>query len=674
MYDEEDLFFIEEEKLNNIQCDNNLAIEIIGNRVDKISYDQKDISFEEIIKQIEKILKGNARVFIKKNEKLIKDLYNGANELKSVGIRFDDYIGCNIGMNGHNYIIFDLGYSKSPAGQIDIVEQKYRKIAEYDKVCRLTSNLDVIKLAIDVRINFSEAVELINKACAYFKVVNPPVLKIAHGHTEYAQLNTIHLKQFTNVHSALHELTHYIGEADDIIELIDKKVYKDEVGYLKQKYGDNIPDKELQMAKWYARKGYRANPHGPKFVKKLDELLSWWKNQDFLNPCKKELTEVKLVRIDPRLTKIFKNNEIIIYLVDGDVVRKDFDIQFTSGGNAGRYPKFTPTCDIWVESTLGDKDKLFNAAHEIVERYLMLFNNVDYDTAHAKASDYELAIRKREVKDPIKFAIDTTNLCKINWFLRQSQRSNGLWPGFLCDGQIVDLEQFSNRCMGKCAESKIYCPICGKMMYQLKDGQEKKFTGFFDSHKLSENINDWISDEMVKWFEERTKKHISLVQKYCEKIYKYDPDRFEGIIERGREHDSSKYKGIERNPYIIISWSYKAKDNGGKPLEFPKYIKDKLNEATLHHITTNQHHPDYWSPRKTSLLNNNDRDKLPEKIIDATVMDDLSICEMCCDWMGISDEKGSDVVEWAKNNINKRWKFTDDQEQLIWEIISVGIQ
>ncbi len=505
MHDEEDLFFIEEEKLNNVLCNKDHAVAIIGGRVSKISYDHQNISFSEVIDEFKKMLKYDAKFFIKDNEKLIKDLYNGANELKSIGIEFDDYVGCNIGMRGGNYVIFDLGYSKSPAGQIDIVEQRNR-------------------------------------------------------------------------------------------------------------------------------------------------------------------------RIDPRLTKIFKNNEIIVYLVDGDVVRKNFDIQFTSGGNAGRYPKFTPTCDIWVENTLGDKDKLFNAAHEIVERYLMLFNNVDYDAAHAKASNYELAIRKKEVEDPIKFAVDTTNLCKINWFFRQSQRSNGLWPGFLCDGQIVDLEQFSNRCIGKCAESKIYCPTCGKMMYQLKDGQEKKFTGFFDSHKLSENINDWISDEMIEWFEERTKKHISLVQKYCEKIYKYDPDRFEGIIERGREHDSSKYEGIERNPYIIISWSYKAKDNGGKPLEFPKYIKNKLNEATLHHITTNQHHPDYWSPRKTSLLNNSDRDKLPEKIIDATAMDDLSICEMCCDWLGMSDEKRSDVVEWAKNNINKRWKFTKEQEQLIWELISVGIQ
>jgi hypothetical protein len=501
--DEEDLFFIEEQKLNNIQCGNNLAVGIIGNRVDKISYDQKDISFEEIIKQIEKILKGNARAFIKKNEKLIKDLYGGANELKSVGIKFDDYIGCNVGMNNGNYVIFDLGYSKSPVGQIDIVEQRSK-------------------------------------------------------------------------------------------------------------------------------------------------------------------------RVDPRLIRIFKNNEIIVYLVDGEIVRRDFDVEFTSGGNAGRYPKFTPISDIWVESTLNDKDKLFNAAREIVERHLMLFNNVNCDVAHAKASKYELAIRKKEVEDPIKFAIDTVNLCKINWFYRQSQRSGGLWPGFLCDGQVVDLEQFSNRCMGKCAESKIYCPICGKMMYQLKDGQKKKFTGFFDSHKLSENVENWISEEMIEWFEERTKKHISLVQKYCDKIYKYDPDRFDGIIERGKEHDSSKYGGIERNPYIIISWNYKSKDKG-TTLEFPKYIKDKLNEATLHHITTNQHHPDYWSPRKTSLLNNNDRDKPPEKIVDATAMDDLSICEMCCDWLGMSDEKGSDVVEWAKNNINRRWKFTKDQEKLIWEIINAGI-
>jgi len=382
-------------------------------------------------------------------------------------------------------------------------------------------------------------------------------------------------------------------------------------------------------------------------------------------------------RQDPRLTIIFKNHETIIYLVDGEIVRRDFNREFTSGGNVGRYPNFMPESDIWVESTLNDKDKLFNTAHEIVERHLILWNNLEYNKAHLKSSKFEAAIRRTStsIEDPIKLAVDITNLCKINWWLRNQH--GHLWPMFICcesGGRKVDLEQFANRCVGKCAESKIYCPICGKVMRHLKNGVDHKFPDFFDTHKISTDIKDWISEEMVEWFEDRTKRHINLVQKYCEKIEKYDPVRFAGLIERGKEHDLSKYGEIEKDPYILISWNYKIKNSGKKPLEMPLFIKRKLNEATEHHIKTSKHHPEAWSPRKAALLNTSDRDKAPEKIIDATRMDILSVGELSADWLSMGVELHSDVVKWAKDNINKRWKFTKEQEGLIWELISVGIQ
>jgi hypothetical protein len=334
-----------------------------------------------------------------------------------------------------------------------------------------------------------------------------------------------------------------------------------------------------------------------------------------------------------------------------------------------------PESDIWVESTLNDKDKLFNAAHEIVERHLILWNNLEYNKAHLKSSKFEAATRRTStsIEDPIKLAVDITNLCKINWWLRQGH--GHLWPMFICceSGQKVDLEQFANRCIGKCAESKVYCPTCGKVMRHLKNGVDHKFPGFFNTHKISMDIEDWISEEMVEWFEERTKKHISLVQKYCEKIEKYDSVRFAGLIEKGKEHDSNKYGEIERDPYILISWNYKIKNSGKKPLEMPLFIKRKLNEATEHHIKTSRHHPEAWSPQKASLLNKNDRDKKPKKIIDASKMDILSVSEMCADWLGMSEELGNRVEDWARDNINKRWKFTEEQEQLIWELITACI-
>jgi hypothetical protein len=60
--------------------------------------------------------------------------------------------------------------------------------------------------------------------------------------------------------------------------------------------------------------------------------------------------------------------------------------------------------------------------------------------------------------------------------------------------------------------------------------------------------------EKKEFFEKRTNRHISLVQKYCGNIYEYDPKRFDGLIEQARNHDDSKYKEPEYSPYVNITW------------------------------------------------------------------------------------------------------------------------
>jgi len=42
---------------------------------------------------------------------------------------------------------------------------------------------------------------------------------------------------------------------------------------------------------------------------------------------------------------------------------------------------------------------------------------------------------------------------------------------------------------------------------------------------------------------------------------------------------------------------------------------------------------------------------------------------MVADWLAMSDEKKTDVFDWAEKNINKRWKFTKEQVQLINDLI-----
>jgi len=174
--------------------------------------------------------------------------------------------------------------------------------------------------------------------------------------------------------------------------------------------------------------------------------------------------------------------------------------------------------------------------------------------------------------------------------------------------------------------------------------------------------------EMKDWFIKRTDRHVKLVQKYCKKIEEYNPKMFKGLIERAKTHDESKYKDPEIEPYIYTTWSYKCKDDG---MDFkpPEGMDEKMNKATEHHVKSNLHHPESHCEKKVDLINKTDRDKPPEEMIDATKMKDIDIGEMLADWLSMSEEKSTNPNEWADNNVNVRWKFTNDHRYLIYELI-----
>ena len=196
------------------------------------------------------------------------------------------------------------------------------------------------------------------------------------------------------------------------------------------------------------------------------------------------------------------------------------------------------------------------------------------------------------------------------------------------------------------------------------------FTGIRSINDLLKvAMKEEITDEMIDFFDKRTKKHIDLVKKYCKKIHEYNSEKFNGIIERGEEHDKSKYEKPELDPYIYITWDYHCKDTG-KEFNISDEIKNKMNEATEHHVKANPHHPEYHLKSKdVSTINREDRDKIPDKIIDATGMDALDIGEMIADWCAMSEEKGNSPHEWARKNVGKRWRFTNNQEKMIYDLL-----
>ena len=91
-----------------------------------------------------------------------------------------------------------------------------------------------------------------------------------------------------------------------------------------------------------------------------------------------------------------------------------------------------------------------------------------------------------------------------------------------------------------------------------------------------------------------------------------------------------------------------------------------MHEATYHHVKHNKHHPEYWDNTTTlESINPKDRDKKPEKPVDATKMPLNYVAVMVADWLAMSEEKKTSVKDWISNNVNKRWIFTPKQVELI---------
>lgn len=174
-----------------------------------------------------------------------------------------------------------------------------------------------------------------------------------------------------------------------------------------------------------------------------------------------------------------------------------------------------------------------------------------------------------------------------------------------------------------------------------------------------------ITDEMKKHFQKRTVRHIDRVRELAEKWGKVLPE-----LIFVSDHDASKFLEPEYTPYVAITWRYRCKRlNEPFLLDLPDSV---VTEATFYHVTNNPHHPEYWDPKVTkSSINQANRDAPGKKPVNAQRMPPEAVAEMVLDWKAVSEEKGTDVWEWFKDNVPRRWIFTNDQMRLINRILCV---
>ena len=86
--------------------------------------------------------------------------------------------------------------------------------------------------------------------------------------------------------------------------------------------------------------------------------------------------------------------ELLIWLIDGRLVRSIFDVDFTEGGHGLVYD-FVPKNEIWIDDDLSAKERPFVILHELYERSRMA-RGLAYNQAHKKASRLEWECRHNE--------------------------------------------------------------------------------------------------------------------------------------------------------------------------------------------------------------------------------------------------------------------------------------
>jgi hypothetical protein len=107
--------------------------------------------------------------------------------------------------------------------------------------------------------------------------------------------------------------------------------------------------------------------------------------------CYKEIIN----KIHIRLLKSF-SKKISVFIVNGELVRDKFFIDFTEGGHDKVY-HFVPKNEIWLDNDLTKKERDYVLLHEVHERNLMA-KGFSYEKAHRSSSRIEYYCRHHPFK------------------------------------------------------------------------------------------------------------------------------------------------------------------------------------------------------------------------------------------------------------------------------------
>ena len=91
------------------------------------------------------------------------------------------------------------------------------------------------------------------------------------------------------------------------------------------------------------------------------------------------------------LAKKYSSPKVKVWIVDGELVRSLFFIEFTEGGHDKVY-RFVPEGEIWIDNDISLRERKFVLLHEAHERNLMS-KGMTYNKAHLDSSSIEFFCR-----------------------------------------------------------------------------------------------------------------------------------------------------------------------------------------------------------------------------------------------------------------------------------------
>ncbi len=195
--------------------------------------------------------------------------------------------------------------------------------------------------------------------------------------------------------------------------IVNGKYIRDNIDIEFTNYGDNYQFKFIPVDEFWIDK--ERNPGEEEYfinnMLVMDRLLSkGMKRKDAVKIAnrieKRERSKSKLIsheikarkgkkgsikKTHKELIKEYSGGKIKVWIVNGELVRGLFFLDFTEGGHDKVY-KFIPRNQIWIDDDLDYSEIRFVLLHEIHERNLMA-QGMSYNDAHKLSSELEYYCR-----------------------------------------------------------------------------------------------------------------------------------------------------------------------------------------------------------------------------------------------------------------------------------------